>query len=266
MKKIINFVKASALTATALLCSATTQAATTVDDFVSDGKLVVAVQTQGPPYSFINKRGERTGFVVELVKTFADDIGVEVEFRDYEWKGLIPSLLSKKVDLIAADMTATAKRSLRVSFTQPFMFSEVVAYTTSASGLTRWQQLNDPKYKIGAAQASSSSNYIKRFMDKGELKEFSGGTPAVAQAITTGRIHAGVTELGIAQAMVRQFPEFKILEGSLLKSPLSFAVRPSDTHFLAVLNNYFTLKQGDNTMDNLLDYWVRTSAWEKDHK
>ncbi|WP_271274327.1 substrate-binding periplasmic protein [Aliamphritea hakodatensis] len=265
MRKLVSFVKAAAITMGAAVGSAFVQA-DTVDDIVSEGKIVVAVQTQGPPYSFIDKHGERTGFVIDLVKTFGHDIGVEIEFRDYEWKGLIPSLLSKKVDMIAADMTSTAKRSLKVSFTDPFMFSEVVAYTKSSSELSSWKQLNSSDYKIGAAQASSSSNYVKRFMPEGDLKEYGGGTPAVAQAITTGRIDAGVTELGIAQAMTRQFPELKILDGSILKSPLSFAVRPADTHLVAVLNNYFTLKQGDNTMDKLLDYWVRTDAWEKDHK
>jgi polar amino acid transport system substrate-binding protein len=61
-----------------------TASATTMEDIVSRGELRVAVQTQGPPISFIDKNNERTGLAVEIVKELGKDMGVDVVFKDYD--------------------------------------------------------------------------------------------------------------------------------------------------------------------------------------
>ncbi len=83
-----------------------------VEDIVKRGELRVAVQTQGPPVSFVDKNGARTGFAIEVVKMMAKDMGVKLKLLDYDWKGLIPAVRSGKADFLAADMTPNAKRTL----------------------------------------------------------------------------------------------------------------------------------------------------------
>jgi len=80
--------------------------AATLDDIAKRGELRVACQTQGAPFSFIDKNGERTGSSVELCQLMAKEMGVKVKFLNYDWDGLIPALLSKKADMLAADMTS----------------------------------------------------------------------------------------------------------------------------------------------------------------
>ena len=58
-----------------LLAAVNVASADVVDDIVKQGELRVAVQTQGPPVSFVDKNGERTGFSVEVIKMMAEDIG-----------------------------------------------------------------------------------------------------------------------------------------------------------------------------------------------
>jgi len=93
----------------------------------------VACQTQGPPFSFIDKNGKRTGSSIELCEMLAKDMGVKVTFLDFDWDGLIPALLSKKADILAADMTPTIKRAMKIGFTQPFMYTGSVVFVKSAS-------------------------------------------------------------------------------------------------------------------------------------
>jgi len=81
-----------------------------------------------------------------------------------------------------------------------------------------------------------------------------------------GRVDAGVTAYEIAAQFTREFDNVQILEGSIVESPLSFPVRPEDTHLMAYLNNWFRLKKADKTIEGLLNYWVLTKAWEQDHK
>lgn len=78
--------------------TAQTATADVLEDIVKRGELRVAVQTQGPPVSFVDKNGERTGFAIEVVKMMAADMGVELVLLDYDWKGLIPAVNSGKAD------------------------------------------------------------------------------------------------------------------------------------------------------------------------
>ncbi len=103
-------------------------AAGTLDEIAQRGELRVACQTQGPPFSFIDKNGKRTGSSIELCELLAKDMGVKVVFLDFDWDGLIPALLSKKADILAADMTPTIKRAMKIGFTRPFMYTGSVVF------------------------------------------------------------------------------------------------------------------------------------------
>lgn len=237
-----------------------------IRNIVNNGTLNVAVQTQGPPFSFVDKHGERTGFAVEIVKLIAKDMDVEVEFHDYEWKGLIPSLLAEKVDFIAADMTPTPQRALQLVFTEPFYFSDVVAYVGGGSDAAKWQDLNVEGVKIGVPQASSHVKFVRDNIPNATVVELSGGSPAVAQALSVDRVDAGVTSREIAAQFTTEFEGVRITDGTIVQSPLSFPVRPTDMHLESWLNNWFRIKKADRTIERMLDYWVHTKAWEADHK
>ena len=99
-----------------------------IKDIVKRGELRVAVQTQGPPVSYVDTKGNRTGFAVELVEMMAKDMGVTLKLLDYDWKGLIPAVTSGKADFLAADMTPKPKRALVLIFTEPYMYSRNVIY------------------------------------------------------------------------------------------------------------------------------------------
>lgn len=248
---------------------AQTASATTMEDIVSRGEIRVAVQTQGPPISFIDKNNERTGLAVEIVKTMAEDMGVEVVFKDYDWKGLIPALLGGKVDFIAADMTPTAKRATQLLFTEPAFFTANVAFTTKANmkenGWTSWKDLNDPSINVGAVQSSTYAAAAKQYLPNAKLKEYSGGSAATAQALKQGRIDAGISDTGTMKGLASDYPDFVVLDGELTKEPLSFATRPDSIHLVRFLDNYIRLIRYNGKLDQLLDYWWFTTEWEKDH-
>jgi len=96
--------------------------------------------------------------------------------------------------------------------------------------------------------------------------ELSGGSPAVAQALSVGPIDAGVTAREIVIQFAREFEGARVVDGVLVKSSLSFPVHPQDTHLLFWLNNWFRIKHSDRTIERMLGYWVLIDAWEADPK
>lgn len=263
MKKFRNIIMAAVA---ACVGMASAGNASEMDEILKRGELRVAVQSQGAPVSFVNKNGERTGLAVELAKMMATDLGVKVVFQDYDWKGLIPALLSDKVDIIAADMTPTPQRAAQLLFSRPMFYQETVAVAAKDSPYKSWQDINKEGLNIGATQASSYGDAVKKFMPKANLKEFAGGTAAMAQALSTGRLDGGVSDLGNVTNFVREFGNLKILEGVITREPLAFATKASNVHLKFWLDNYVELITADRRLEKQVDYWWNSTDWEKDHK
>ncbi|MEN3931513.1 ABC transporter substrate-binding protein [Microvirga sp. W0021] len=237
-----------------------------MDDILKRGELRIAVQTQGPPVSFIDRNGKRTGLAIELAEMMAKDLGVKLVIQDYDWKALIPALLAGKVDMIAADMAPTPQRAAQLLFSRPMFYQETAAFALKDSPLKTWQEANAEGKLVGATQASSYAAAAKRYMPKATLKEFSGGTVDVAQAVSTGRIDAGVSDVANIRTFIKEYGNLKILENAMAREPLAFAVNPSHNHLKFWLDNYIEVVSADKRLDELLDYWWNSDAWEKDHK
>jgi polar amino acid transport system substrate-binding protein len=236
-----------------------------IKDIVKRGQLRVAVQSQGPPMSFVDKKGNRAGFAIDVIKMMADDMGVELILLDYDWKGLIPAVLSKKADFVAADMTPTPKRALVLNFTTPYTYVDIILYSKKSKPFKNWQDVCKKGFTIGATQASSNVKVLKEKCKNAKIKEFSGGAAAIAQAVKMNRVDAGINGRSGAQSIVKDFPGFHILEGAMTRDPLCFATRPDELHLLEWMNNYFTFIRADGRLDRLLDYWRKSLAWKQDH-
>ncbi len=264
MNKVIKFL-ATSLCVLGVTAMAHTASADVVNDIVKRGELRVAVQTQGPPISFIDTNGNRTGFAVELVKMMAKDIGVELKLLDYDWKGLIPAVVSGKADFLAADMTPKATRALVLNFTDPYMYSRNVIYSKKTKPFVSWQDACKEGLSVAVTQGSSNIGVLKAKCPLAKIKEFAGGGPAVAQAVAADRTDSGINDEASAKGYMIEYPEFHILEGAPDRGPLSFATRPEETHLLEWMNNYIMLIRADGRLDQLKDYWMFGTTWKTDH-
>ena len=252
------------LCALGLSVFAQSASADAMKDIIKRGELRVAVQTQGPPVSYVDTKGNRTGFAVELVAMMAKDMGVKLKLLDYDWKGLIPAVTSGKADFLAADMTPKPKRALVLIFTEPYMYSRNVIYSKKSKSYSKWQDACVKGASVAVVQGSSNVGVLKAKCPNATIKEFAGGGPAVAQAVAADRADAGINDEASAKGYMIEYPEFKILDGAPDRGPLSFATRPEETHLVRWMDNYLMVIKADGRMDKLLDYWMFGTTWKKD--
>ena len=77
------------------------------------------IEAQNPPFEYIDN-GAVVGFDIDITHKFAERLGVKAEFLDTAWSGVIPSLYTKKFDMIWSAMTITEPRKEAVSFSKPY--------------------------------------------------------------------------------------------------------------------------------------------------
>lgn len=238
----------------------------TLDDIAKRGELRIACQSQGPPFSFMDKNGERTGSSVELCKMIAKEMGVKVKFLNYDWDGLIPALLSKKADMLAADMTPTLKRAMKISFTEPYMYTGSVVFVKQDSPI---KTLADVKsgIKMAALLGSTGESDAKKAFKDLKFKTYKGGGPLLINAVLSGHADAGVNDISAVSGQIANYPpgSIRILEERLSKSPLAFAVRYDSPDLRDWINLFFLHISLDGRLDENLDYWVNSLDWKKDH-
>lgn len=89
-----------------------------------NGKIILGTSADYPPYEWHVIEGtkdEITGVDIEIAKAAAEDLGVELEIKDMQFNGLIPSLKAGDVDMVIAGMCADEKRRKAVDFTEPYI-------------------------------------------------------------------------------------------------------------------------------------------------
>ena len=238
----------------------------TLDEISKRGVLRVACQTQGAPFSFVDRNGKRTGSSVDLCHLIAKEMGVKVKFLNYDWDGLIPALLSKKADMLAADMTPTLKRAMKIAFPDPYMYTGSVVFVKQDSPIKTLEDIKAGT-KMAVLLGSTGESDAKKVFPKAKFKTYKGGGPLLINAVLAGHVDAGVNDGSAVTSQVSNFPpnSVRILKGQLSRSPLAFAVRYDSPDLLRWLDLFFLHIKLDGRLDKNLDYWVNSLDWKKDH-
>ena len=238
----------------------------TLDDIAKRGELRVACQTQGAPFSFVDRNGKRTGSSVELCDLIAKEMGVKVKYLNYDWDGLIPALLSKKADMLAADMTPTLKRAMKIAFPDPYMYTGSVVFVKQDSPIKTLKDIKT-ETEIAVLLGSTGQTDAQKVFPDAKFKTYKGGGPLLINAVLAGHVEAGVNDGSAVSSQVSNFPpnSVRILEGQLSRSPLAFAVRYDSPDLQTWLNLFFLHISLDGRLEENLNYWVNTLDWKKDH-
>jgi polar amino acid transport system substrate-binding protein len=262
MKKVSVLVAVCMVLGMAVLATAGT-----LEDIAQRGELRVACQTQGPPFSFIDKNGKRAGSSIELCEMLAKDMGVKVTFLDFDWDGLIPALLSKKADMLAADMTPTIKRAMKIGFSKPFMYTGSVVFVKANSPIKTIADAKKAGLKAAVLLGSTGETDAKNSFPQAELKSYKGGGPLLIDAVIQGQADFGVNDSSAVIGQMANFPpnSLRVLPDLLSKLPLAFAVRYDSQDLLELVNLFFLTAGLDGRLEKNLNYWVNTLDWKKDH-
>lgn len=94
--------------------------ALTLDAIKAKGKLVVATEAAYEPFEFLDEDGETIiGYNADILQQICDDLGVELEYVDLPFQGILAGLEAKKYDMVGATLGITAERAEKYTMTEP---------------------------------------------------------------------------------------------------------------------------------------------------
>ena len=237
----------------------------TLSQVVAKNKLRIGFSTF-VPWAMKDKKGGYTGFEIEVAKKLAEDMGVEAEFVPTKWSGIIPALLTGKFDIIIGGMGITPARNMKVNFSAPYEYSgmSIVASKKVAGTRSGLEAFNDADLTIVARIGTTAAAAAKKYLPKAQLRLFDDEGQAL-QEVLNNRAAAMVSS--------QPFPEFQTLKydtklflplagKTFTKEPIGFAIRKGDVDFLNFLNNWISVRNSDNWLEERYGYWFTTQNWK----
>lgn len=202
------------------------------------GKLIVGTEAKFRPFEYVDDNGELAGFDIDLARIIADEMEIEVEFMNANFDSMIPSLLSRRVDLVMSGMTATPLRALKVSYSDPY-FHTIICWLVSkdrAPGVTSIADLNQSGRIITVKLSTTGDITATKRCPRAQIKRFDEDGDA-ALDVASGRADALLYDLRAVQNYHRQHPDTTyVVREAVSIEPYAIACRKGDPDTLGWLN------------------------------
>jgi len=226
-----------------------------VQKIKNSGKLVMATSADYPPYEFHDLSGgkdEITGFDVDIAKAIAKELGVELEIKDMAFDGVLPALLTKKVDIAIAAFTITDERKKSVDFSDPYLDGGQQIVTYKGSPIKGKEDL---KGKTIGVQLSTTGEAEAKKIDGAKLKQFD-RVDAVMLDLMNKRVDAAIVGSVVADAYLKLNPDKYEKAGDKLNSEQNgIPIRKEDTKLLEVVNKVLKDLKDSGEYDKLVQKW-----------
>ncbi|MCL2230861.1 MAG: ABC transporter substrate-binding protein [Treponema sp.] len=131
------------------------------------GVLTVGVEVGYPPMEYYDTDGKTLlGFDIELVKTLAAKLNLEVDFIDTTWEGILAGLDADRYD-IAVNVTILPERQERYNFTRPYIDSSMTVAALKNSPIRIERPQDIARHKAAYQGGTTAQYFTERLRDQG---------------------------------------------------------------------------------------------------
>jgi len=224
--------------------------------------LTVLTSSGYEPYEMVDEDGQLTGFDIELMEALASEAGIEIEWLDVSFEGIIASLQAGQYEVAIAGITPTPDRANVVDFGEVYYNSEngitnymVYEYENSYNTLDDLQGL-----VVGAQLGTIQAELLGELAeDYGFTVELRDTNSQIIEEIKIGTINVLLVESLVADSIVEANSEFTKTElitdlDQLYGNAIAFA---KGSGYVDIFNNALEVLKDNGTLDYLIAKWFQ---------
>lgn len=276
LKKLLAAVLAGTMVITSLTgcggSGASSKGPLTIEQIKKNGKLIVATEAAYEPFEYLDKDGETIiGYNADLFKEICNDLGVELDYMDVPFQGILAGLEAKKYDIVGATLGITKERADKYTMTVPIQKGTTAFIKKKGNDNIKTPE--DMERKVVGTQTSCYNEpdvkaYNEKLISNGgkgykELKTYD-GFPDAYMELKNGKLDLVAQNYASLAALVKNNPDdYEFVEDgngnpamvSDTDTWLSWAVRKSDTELSDYINSEIKKFKKDGTLDKLQKKW-----------
>ncbi|SJZ91688.1 amino acid ABC transporter substrate-binding protein [Consotaella salsifontis] len=214
-------------------------------DIKQAGTLRIGTEGTYAPFTYHDASGKLVGFDVEIGEAVAKHLGVEPQFVEGKWDGLIAGLGSDRYDAVINQVGITPERQQRFDFSDPYIVSKAALIVKSDNDeIKSFDDLNGKR----AAQ-SLTSNYGKMAQAAGATIVGTEGFDQSVQLVLTGRADATINDSLSFLDFKKHQPDakVKVVETREDGAPSGIIVQKDNPELVAAINEALKDIKADGT-------------------
>jgi polar amino acid transport system substrate-binding protein len=208
--------------------------------------------------------GKLVGFSIDAARRLAEDMGVQLQFVETSWSGIIPDLLNRESDLIMSGLWVTVPRALVINFTTPTAVEGlyVIASKAAAARLKAPADLDRPGTKIVVYAGTLQERLAARRFPKATLLKVGGDADHLAPVLA-GEADAALVPTFAPEVIVRAAPDRLALPFAkpLTTASAAIGVRKGDFDFVNFLESWLAVQRDEGWLEERAAYWADPMNW-----
>ena len=234
-----------------------TDAAAAEYTLVNEGKLTCISNLYFPPFeSMDEKTGEPVGFDIDMSKSLAEHLGLEVNWLPSQaFDSLVPTIKAGgTADVAIAGMTITDARKAEVDMSDPYVDSNQSCVTKVGSEDTM-ETLNDAAKKIAVQAGTTGADWAAENLPNATIVPLDDIISAMT-GVQTGSYAALVTDLPVASYQIKNsFTDLQIIEEIPTGEQYGIAVSKDTPGLTAAINAALAEMASDGSMAEIQTTW-----------
>ncbi|MDA3937221.1 MAG: basic amino acid ABC transporter substrate-binding protein [Actinomycetota bacterium] len=228
-----------------------------VDEYtlIQDGKIIVGSDTAYPPFEYIDDSSEVLGFDVDIATAIGEELGLDVEFKTYNFDALIVGVQGgTEFDMIASAMTITAEREESIDFSDAYIDSNQSLAVAEDSEYTTLADLVGEK--IGVQSGTTGEAYANDNLPEGATVVPFENILQAMQSLQSGEIAGVVNDLPISADIVKDEARgLKLVEEITTNEQYGFAFSDQNTGLRDAVNVALATIKSNGTYDEIYKKW-----------
>jgi polar amino acid transport system substrate-binding protein len=222
------------------------------------GYFIMGLDDKFPPMGFRDQDGNLVGFDIDMARTVAEQMGVEVQLQPIDWTAKEMELDSGNIDVIWNGYTITDERKAKVLMSAPYMKNEQVMLVLNGSDIKALDDLAGKNVAVqeGSSAQSMLTDTMPELLDTfGELITFKDYSFALLD-IDSGQAVALAVDLVVADYYMAQKPGFyALLDERLEKEEYGIGFRKADQSFHDALTGAFEELKANGKAAEISNTW-----------
>ncbi len=220
---------------------------------------VNGIDANYPPFSYIDEKGNPTGFDIESMNWIAKKMGFEVQHTPINWDGIIPALQAKKIDMICSGMSISEERRQAVNFSDPYYSIKKYIAVRQDSNLTV-DEVFKGKYTLGVQRGTNEHDLLQSRIDKENLDitlRLYDSPPMSVEDLLNGRIDAIAIDSAPAEDAIKNGKAIKIVGEYAKGDDFGVAINKENQELLNTINKGYELLKKDPFWQELHDKYLK---------
>ncbi|MBA4495723.1 transporter substrate-binding domain-containing protein [Paenactinomyces guangxiensis] len=217
------------------------------------GTLRIGTEGTYKPFSFHDEKTDQlTGFDVEVAREVAKRMGVKAEFVEIPWDGMLSSLQTNKIDMVANQVGIKPERKEKFDFSNPY----TVSYGLIVVHKDNQEIKGVEQVKGKRAGQTPTSNYGKMAKEAGATIVAYEDMMGAMKDVAAKRIDFSMNDrLAIAEMLKETHLPLKTVGEPMEKSESAFPVPKGNPDLVKEINKALESMKKDGTLGKISEKW-----------